>query len=512
MAFNGFVSNKGGTGKRKALGNATPDKVRSPYTFSTPQGYQQGTILDKNGVVITPSGVDQVIGEGYYPGTLAGGKVAAVVVDASKVLEGTTIAGTPGALANKPGQVVSAFSHTLQNLVTDGSFEIGGATGWNGSAVASDQGKFGNGTLAIIGNASVPEVVAGSPPFSYIQGHKYYVSIWFKANGVGTSCQMLFPLTAPYPNSSFPASLADTWYRNSFISADASIASGSLQLRLDNDNNYTTVAMRFDGLCIIDLTACFGAGSEPTLAQMDSLMDLFGGWFDGSVVIEKISQGGYVTNGLSGTPEVLINMVNLIPSVIRNGFGLRGITGNYDYSALPITSGAVLSGKEGFVNGAKVTGTMPNYPAANYAGTQIGAGNSGIIYITPNSGYYAPGANVYIQDGNYVAANILAGKSIFGVAGSAPIRKYATGVYAPGGTITTVSVSGLAFNLVEPFVVVLRTNLGYHYAKIPDSSGYSNVYGRLGSTAIYGFGSTGSNWFNATVAGCTSVIWWVFAY
>ena len=65
------------------------------------------------------------------------------------------------------------------------------------------------------------------------------------------------------------------------------------------------------------------------------------------------------------------------------------------------------------------------------------------------SGFKAQRAINVLGDANLIAANILSGKSIFGVAGSVTERKYATGNASPSQTLT---VSGLSF---EPTVVIV---------------------------------------------------------
>lgn len=65
-----------------------------------------------------------------------------------------------------------------------------------------------------------------------------------------------------------------------------------------------------DGVLLIDLTAAFGAGLEPTQAQMDAIMTALGGFFDGNANLIKIASGAYINNGILGTPEVLMPVVS----------------------------------------------------------------------------------------------------------------------------------------------------------------------------------------------------------
>ncbi|MNW50264.1 hypothetical protein D3C74_277120 [compost metagenome] len=76
-------------------GTAEPDQVLAGETFTNDLGVQTGTMPNNGSVTITPSGSAQTIPEGYHDGT---GTVSAVIFDAAKVLEGTTIAGTAGTM------------------------------------------------------------------------------------------------------------------------------------------------------------------------------------------------------------------------------------------------------------------------------------------------------------------------------------------------------------------------------------------------------------------------------
>lgn len=87
-----------------AAGNATPADVLSGKTFTNDSGDQTGTMPNRGAVIITPSAVDQAILAGYHDGA---GKVNAVTFDASKLLTGTTIAGTAGTMPNQGQKILT---------------------------------------------------------------------------------------------------------------------------------------------------------------------------------------------------------------------------------------------------------------------------------------------------------------------------------------------------------------------------------------------------------------------
>lgn len=78
-------------------GTANPDDVLAGETFTNDSGVQTGSMVNNGAVNITPSNTSQVIPLGYHNG---GGQVNPVSFDTSKVLSGTTIAGTAGTMVN----------------------------------------------------------------------------------------------------------------------------------------------------------------------------------------------------------------------------------------------------------------------------------------------------------------------------------------------------------------------------------------------------------------------------
>ncbi len=122
----------------------------------------------------------------------------------------------------------------------------------------------------------------------------------------------------------------------------------------------------------------------------------------------------------------------------------------------------------------------------------LGSGD-GYVTLNPPTGYYKQGIrpNGYYRlvsphSPDFIPANILTGKSIFGVAGTAidgaGMAKQASGaVYANG---TTVSVSGLAF---QPKIIIVRiyaysNSIFYFWTSSPSSFGcyYGNGVGVSG--------------------------------
>jgi len=140
---------------------------------------------------------------------------------------------------------------------------------------------------------------------------------------------------------------------------------------------------------------------------------------DTGYVILKPPIGYY--DGVDGS-SVRQNEPNLrSENIVKNKsiFGVQGDSNVVNTSDGTIDAGKILTGYGGYSKGVKVNGSMPNI------GQQI---------ITPSTANqniaagYHNGAGYVKGDANLISANILAGKSIFGVVGSlTPGKRYATG-------------------------------------------------------------------------------------
>jgi hypothetical protein len=112
--------------------------------------------------------------------------------------------------------------------------------------------------------------------------------------------------------------------------------------------------------------------------------------------------------------NVIINGVTYqsVPEVDipKNGGGTAKFVDTSDATA---TSAQIRPGATAYVNGTKVTGSMTEKAAASYT--------PGTADQSINANQYLTAAQTIKGDANLVASNIVAGKSIFGVAGSATL-------------------------------------------------------------------------------------------
>jgi hypothetical protein len=85
-----------------------------------------------------------------------------------------------------------------------------------------------------------------------------------------------------------------------------------------------------------------------------------------------------------------------------------------------VVASEMISGKTGYKNGTKVSGTMPIIGVDNVGGSVNGTLTAGRVYIKPSLGYWNGSVFTYWDEPNHIASNYLAGKTYFGLAGTAP--------------------------------------------------------------------------------------------
>ncbi|REK68008.1 MAG: hypothetical protein C6P35_03295 [Cohnella sp.] len=156
---------------------------------------------------------------------------------------------------------------------------------------------------------------------------------------------------------------------------------------------------------------------------------------------------------------------NLSAGNIKAGVTVGGVAGTFTSDA-DATAADILSGKTAYVNGNKVTGTMPNLTGIRNA-TGTARWPNGDLAVYPERGYQKGGAGdgeirvttaqLQAVEGGLVPQNIVSGASIFGVSGTAIVgKRWASGT-SSAASGSTVSVSGLGFT---PQTIILEFTTG----------------------------------------------------
>jgi len=240
-----------------------------------------------------------------YP--LTGGLASAGVVDSDVTYQYTSTDGGSYCLTGVSGNAVyqvTAMSApvnggcnghswnggvSLTNLVTNGDFSQGstglGAPSGGVGAVSASQGVA---TFMVGSGVAQVQVPFTAIPATYDATHQYYRYIKFRVSSkVGLSFVLLYAGSSFYSNnSSIPA--AGQWYEGStVITPNGSLSTSYVRFTYASAAEAAGQYVDVDSLLIIDLTAAFGAGSEPTKAQMDAIMQQFPDrWFNGTVTAD----------------------------------------------------------------------------------------------------------------------------------------------------------------------------------------------------------------------------------
>ncbi len=122
------------------------------------------------------------------------------------------------------------------------------------------------------------EVTLTSASHKLIASHKYYISfkVRFAAATQGT-CDWYWPVAEPCAAQNMAFNVAaETWVRLSAVFERTSFSNGSYPCRFDyNNTDRKNTPFWFTSCMLIDLTAAFGAGLEPSKEWLDKHITAF---------------------------------------------------------------------------------------------------------------------------------------------------------------------------------------------------------------------------------------------
>lgn len=150
------------------------------------------------------------------------------------------------------------------------------------------------------------------------------------------------------------------------------------------------------------------------------------------------------------------------------------------------TPADLLAGKTASVDAGDIIGTMPNYAGTLQSPYNIESPGGGQILVHPKPGYYDSAGNVALYDANFIPANIMSGKSIFGLAGSLTSKKWKMALVISSDSPSTFrSVADGASNHYS-VSVSLDFKPSFILLRIAPASNYENctLYEDLGSGVI----------------------------
>ena len=202
---------------------------------------------------------------------------------------------------------------TVTNLLTYPSFEN---EGWSAAAncslsYSSAHVKYGNYSLRVQSTAgfATESYFVQNVAVNQISGHIYYVRCeMYQESYVSSGMQAYWPQAEPsMGTASVTSSDINKWVICSFRIVRNSWGTGAQQFRFDVEGIRSPNAVYLDGAIVIDLTADFGSGNEPTQEWCDANIPFGIGTFkltninmrakiNGS--IKEISKGYIKVNGV----------------------------------------------------------------------------------------------------------------------------------------------------------------------------------------------------------------------
>ena len=249
-------------------------------------------------------GASYTIPKGYHSGagSVGIGSNAVKYLIPENLREGVVVLGVEGTLSEK-----APTGSTFVNLIKNGSFETNEAwTTWEGENSFSTSEKYdGNRSFRM----AVSNLASQAIP-TPIVGHKYYAREYIKSTGEispedcrfeiyggdGIGLNWIFGLNL----GNFPQ-----WTIISGIAEIDVVNASSYTLRTFAVNPKSTVYL--DGIMLIDLTACCGAGNEPSKEWCDLNIPYFEGeksleWVSGKEPeYQNIKTRPYLYNSADGT-------------------------------------------------------------------------------------------------------------------------------------------------------------------------------------------------------------------
>ena len=202
------------------------------------------------------------------------------------------------------GNTVQEQSIWGTNLVTNGDFS-NGLTGWSSKNVTGFD--VVDGIAEFTANALINGI---SITTSRIAGRKYYLFAKLKSNTNKLCIASKYELPLVYHSGS------GDWKRISCVYTALSDAPSWIVSITD----YTSTGWSqkyVDYLGVLDLTTIFGAGNEPTTAQMDAMLSQYpNSWFDGKGQLTK-DIATYTAN--SPSPEYPADIKSTVGNLLVNG-------------------------------------------------------------------------------------------------------------------------------------------------------------------------------------------------
>lgn len=183
----------------------------------------------------------------------------------------------------------------VTNLITNGDVERN-ADGWEVVEGALTRISFTSGSAALklaATEADQDMSFKSTDTIALIKSHKYYISFRVAQYGDATKViKVLWPDDSSIPLGTAATPQTGTWYRASNVASVAHNSSGMYSIRFEVSGVDASQFTYFDQMMLVDLTAAFGAGNEPTVAWCNENISYFDGtkslsmWYTTALIID----------------------------------------------------------------------------------------------------------------------------------------------------------------------------------------------------------------------------------
>jgi hypothetical protein len=385
---------------------ATSNDILSGKTAYVDGEKVTGNIETKTASNLTASGATVNVPKGYYASN-----VSKSVASGSAATPATTITSAPTISVDANGKIIASYSKTqsVTPTVTPGYVSSGTAGNITASGSSTTQlstkgaatytpgttdqtissGSYLTGTQTIKGDANLKaeNIVAGTSIFG-VEGAATKVDI---AKGEYIIRDLESHNVAEYATARVE---------------DGDLTAANIKQGVDIlgvRGSYTSDATATSSEIAAGVTA-YVAGKKVTGVMSSK----------SSATYTPSSQDIVISSGqyLSGN-QTIKGDANLVPENIASGVTIFGVTGTstgIDMSDATATSSEILKGETAYINGIKVTGTMPTKGETTYTPSTKDQ--------TISSGQYLEGNITIAGDPELVASNIKSGVEIFGVTGT----------------------------------------------------------------------------------------------
>lgn len=188
-----------------------------------------------------------------------------------------------------------------------------------------------------------------------------------------------------------------------------------------------------------EIEKVFQVGNNTKKNMVDALLSV-----DSKLPITKENTWGEVVDSVSSITKFVGGTAT--KDDVRTGKTIQtenGVVTGIFTSDATATAPQILSGQTAYVKGNKVTGTIASKTAQTYTPKTTAQ--------TITSGQYLSGTQTIAGDANLIASNIISGKSIFGIGGTATIASmggssFASGTPTSAGDIYAIDTTGTSRN------------------------------------------------------------------